>query len=166
MPDSLRLFYRWILVIFEHIKGTILWNIFFFKNCHFGCIDLWNDSGLQKITLKELGKSKFLMIFVFILAPVTRYVSMRKRDTRCIVPKLRGAHFEGSIIPQGAFEGSKTPRGKFAVNLCPAEFWSIPVAPCGIMEPSKCALLCLRPMQCVPCLVMGAKISTKKYSKT
>ena len=30
-------------------KGTILWNIFFLKNGHIGCIDLWNDSGLQKL---------------------------------------------------------------------------------------------------------------------
>ena len=30
------------------------------------------------------------------------YVSMRKRGTRCIAPKLKGAHFEGLKTPRGA----------------------------------------------------------------
>ena len=32
------------------------------------------------------------------------YVSMRKRGTHCITPKLCGAHFKGSIILRGALQ--------------------------------------------------------------
>ena len=38
------------------LKGTAPQNIFSLKSGHIGCIDLWNDSGLQN-NLKK--KSKF-----------------------------------------------------------------------------------------------------------
>ena len=55
------------------------------------------------------------------------YVSMRKRGTRCIAPKLQWANFEGS----------KTQRGQFAFNLCLAEFWIPQSAPRGAWTPQS-----------------------------
>ena len=57
------------------------------------------------------------------------YVSMRKRGTSCIAPKICGAHFKGSIILRGALRRLQDSAGQIlTANL-----------PCGVLEPSKCA---------------------------
>ena len=72
------------------------------------------------------------------------YVSMKKRGTCCIAPKLRGAHFEGSIIPWGAFQRLQVSAGqKFTANL-----------PLGVLEPSKCAPRSFGAMQQAHCFLM------------
>ena len=94
------------------------------------------------------------------------YVSMKKRGTHCITPKLRVARLEGTIILQGALWRVQNSAGqKFTANL-----------PRGVLEPSKCALrkygaFEVRPVEfwsnatCAPLsygdIVTGAKIPTK-----
>ena len=57
------------------------------------------------------------------------HFSMKKRGTRFIAPKLRGAHFEGSIIPRAALRRLQNSAGqKMTANLLR-----------GVLEPSKCA---------------------------
>ena len=69
------------------------------------------------------------MIFYGYFGP-HNYVSMKKRGTHSIAPKLRGAHFEGSIIPRGALRRLQSSVGqKLTENL-----------PNRVLEPSKCAL--------------------------
>ena len=53
------------------------------------------------------------------------YVSMRKRGTHCIAPKLRGAHFDGSIIPRAKIDWKFAPQSLRAFKVRPAEFWSL-----------------------------------------
>ena len=53
------------------------------------------------------------MILVDIQAPCYN-VSLRKRGTRCITSKLRGAHLEGSKSQQGAERGVQNSASKFA----------------------------------------------------
>ena len=105
------------------------------------------------------------MIFCGYFGP-HNYVSMRKRGTRCIAPKLRGAHFEGSIIPRGALRRLQNSAGqRLTANL-----------PRGVLEPLKCAppnygAFKVRPAEfwsnamCAPLshgdIVTGAKIPTK-----
>ena len=105
------------------------------------------------------------MIFCGYFGP-HNYVSMRKRGTCCIAPKLYGAHFEGSIIPRGTLQRLKnsagqrltaslprgvlepskcTPRNYGAFEVCPAEFWSN--ATCAPLSHED--------------IVQGAQISTK-----
>ena len=94
------------------------------------------------------------------------YVSMRKRGTHCIAPKLRGAHFKGLIIPRGALQKLKILQGqRLTTNL-----------PRIVLEPWKCAprnygAFEVRPAEfwsnatCAPLshgdIVTGAKIATK-----
>ena len=58
-------------------------------------------TAVYKNNLNKIWKIKFLDYYCGYLGP-HNYVSMRKRGTRCIAPKLRGAHFEGSKPPWGA----------------------------------------------------------------
>ena len=84
------------------------------------------------------------MTFCGYLGP-RNYVSMRKRGTPCIAPKLRGTHFEGSKTSQGEDLGVQKSAGQICLQsiprrlldpsicapqsfgplkVCPAEFWS------------------------------------------
>ena len=94
------------------------------------------------------------------------YVSIRKRGTPCIAPKLRGAHFEVSIIQRGALPRLQNSAGqRLTANL-----------PRGILETLRCAppnygAFEVRPAEfwsnatCAPLshgdIVAGAKIPTK-----
>ena len=61
---------------------------------------------------------------------IRNYVSMKKRGTRCIAPKLCGAHFEGSLIPRIAlWRLQNSTWQKCIVNLSHR-----------VLKPSKCAL--------------------------
>ena len=68
------------------------------------------------------------------------YVSMRKRGTRCIAPKLQGAHFEGLKTPRGAAWGVQNSAGQICLQSLP----------CGILDPSICARRVLDPSKCDP----------------
>ena len=98
------------------------------------------------------------------------YVSMRKRGTPCIAPKLRGAHFEGSIIQRGALQRfpnsagqrltANLPRGVLDLSSCaPRSFGPLKVCPAEFWSNATCAPLSHGD------IVMGAKISTKNHLK-
>ena len=81
---------------------------------------------VYKNNLNKLRKIQVLNDLCGYFGPLyCNFVSMRKQGTCCVAPKLRGVHFEGSIILQVHFKGSKTPWGKFAVYFFPAEFRSL-----------------------------------------
>ena len=96
-----------------------------------------------------------------ILAPIT------KQGTHCIGLKHSKAHFEGSIIPQGATGMLQNSAGQRLTANLPRGVLEPSNAPCGIMEPSKCAPRSFGTMQRVSrflmetYLVTGAKINTK-----
>ena len=160
------------------LKGSISWNIFFFKNDCIGCIDLWNDSGLQKLALKNrenLSLRWFLWVFL-----LSNYVFMRKRGTHCIAPKLRWAHFKGSIIPRGALWRVHNSAGRTLKAPNSAGQIYSQSLPHRILEPLKCALqnygaFKVSPVEfwsnamCAPLshwdIVKGAQISTKNSLK-
>ena len=68
---------------------------------------------LTKITSQNKENQSFRWFLVDILA---RYVSMRKRGTCCIAPKLRGAHFEGSKTLRGADWGVQNSAGQICLQ--------------------------------------------------
>ena len=87
---------------FLPIKGIVTQNIFSLKTSPNGCIDLYSESVLQKNTLENTTKKPmFWFIFCGYFGP-QNYISMRNQGTCFIVPKLCGAHCEGSITQQGA----------------------------------------------------------------
>ena len=97
-------------------------------------------------------------------------VSIRKQGTHCIAPKLRRAHFKGSIMPRCALQRLQNSAGQICSQFLPQ----------GILEPSKCAprnyrAFKVRPEEfwsnamCAPLfheyIVMGAKISIENHLK-
>ena len=99
------------------------------------------------------------MILVDIQAPCYN-VSLRKRGTRCITSKLRGAHLEGSKSQQGAERGVQNSKSKFAPRS---------IRPLNtrrrVLDPSKGAPQSFGAMQHMPHFLMETQLRGPKYQQ-
>ena len=86
-------------------------EIFLLKNGHIGCIDLWNDGGLQNLCQKKTGKSNFLMIFVDIQALLTMF-PWESGVHVALLQNSAGHTLRDTKLCGSQIEGFKTQRGK------------------------------------------------------
>ena len=93
------------------LKSTVPWNIFFPNKWSYYLYRSLKWQRPTKITLHFL-ENLILRYFFGGYLGLHNFVSMRKRGTRCIAPKLRGHTLRGPKLRGAQIEGSKTLRGK------------------------------------------------------
>ena len=116
------------------VKGTVPWKNFFLKSVHNGCIDIWNESGLQKLRW-------FWWVFFILKLRVREFAGQRllcsktPRGKGWRVLNSAGQRTKAQELLEANFLSIFAPRSFGALNLCPAEFWTLCSLPRRVLEP-------------------------------